>query len=244
MSIPLIGVTASRIIGSRGLPSISINEAYLQAVVRAGGMPLMIPLDVTDEALRELLPRLDGVLFSGGGDVEGARYASDAHPQIREVQPDRDRVEILLVEEAIHLRKPFLGICRGIQVINVALGGTLFPDIPSQLPEALKHDYYPDWPRDYEAHAVTLDPDSRLATILGLAQLEVNSLHHQSIHQPAPGLWITAYAPDGIVEAVELPGHPFGIAVQWHPEWMQDHESMQALFRAFVQAASHIEQEA
>lgn len=238
MSQPLIGITASRICNSAGSPVIALNEAYTRAVARAGAVPLIIPLGLPDEALYELLSRLDGVLFSGGGDVETSRYHGLDHPRVGEVDPDRDRIEVLLAEQVVRRGIPFLGICRGIQVINVALGGTLYSDIADQHAGALRHDYYPDFPRDHPAHPVEIAAGSRLAQILGVTHIATNSLHHQAVQQLAPSLRALAHAPDDIVEAAEIPGHPFGLAVQWHPEWMPDSLPMQALFRAFTAAAS------
>jgi putative glutamine amidotransferase len=123
-------------------------------------------------------------------------------------------------------------------VINVARGGSLYEDITDQHPGALKHDCYPDWPRDHLAHEVDIEPDSQLAQVLGRSHERVNSLHHQAIRQVSPELRTTAHAPDGIIEAVELPGHPFGLAVQWHPECLQAYAPMRLLFQAFVNAAS------
>jgi putative glutamine amidotransferase len=240
MAFPLIGVTTAHTPNKTDLPSITVNEAYTQALWQSGAAPVMIPLGLPDDILRDVLTRLDGILFTGGGDVETQRYSGEDHPHVGDVDADRDRVEILLVEEVAQRGIPFMGICRGIQVINVALGGTLYSDIAAQHPGALKHDYYPDWPRDHPAHVVEILAGSRLSHILGETQLEVNSLHHQALRQPAPGLRVLAHAPDGIVEAVELPENPFGLAIQWHPEWLQEHEPMRNLFRAFIEAAKRM----
>jgi putative glutamine amidotransferase len=125
-----------------------------------------------------------------------------------------------------------------MQLVNVGMGGSLYADIVDQVPGASKHDYFPDWGRDFLAHSVQVHQESKLAAILGEREVEVNSLHHQAVHQLATDLNPTAYSPDGLVEACELPGHPFGLAVQWHPEWLTAHTTMRALFRAFVEAAN------
>jgi putative glutamine amidotransferase len=156
---------------------------------------------------------------------------------VGELDPERDTLEIPLLRFVVAQEKPFLGICRGLQVTNVALGGTLYTHIEDQYPGALKHDWYPDIPRDTLAHPVRVEEGSRMAEILGEPLLQVNSLHHQGIKDLAPTLKAAAYAPDGMIEAVEMPGHRFGLAVQWHPEWLTDQEPMRKLFRAFVQAA-------
>jgi len=153
------------------------------------------------------------------------------------VDVDRDQVELFLVHEAARRGLPFLGICRGIQLINVAMGGTLYVDIADQRPGSIQHDYH-GYPRKYLAHSVSVE-DKRLAGILGSTQVEVTSFHHQGVEKLATAFRATAYAPDGLIEALELPGYPFGLAVQWHPECMLDVPSMQNLFRAFIEASGN-----
>ena len=237
MSSPLIGITTSRIYNRYGFYQIGITEAYIKAVSRAGATPLLIPLGLPDEAYLALLEHLDGVLFTGGGDVQPERYGAEPNTLVRETDPDRDRVEISLLQDCLPGRKPFLGICRGLQLINVAMGGSLYEDLQVQYPGAQRHQYFPEKPRSYPAHRVQINSESHLASVLGTTQTEVNSLHHQGIRQLAESLSASAYAPDGLIEAFELPDYPFGLAVQWHPEWMEEHEAMQALFQAFVKAA-------
>mgnify|MGYP001139041284 CR=1 FL=1 len=238
MNPPLIGVTVFRTKTQSGLPALSVTDAYVQALHQAGAAPLLIPLGAPEAALQAIVDRLDGVLLTGGGDIVPDTFGGQPHPRVGDVDADRDRIEISLVKRLVAQKRPFLGICRGIQVINVALGGTLYTDIADQHAGALRHDNYPDIPRDFLAHTVEVSETSRLAQILGHTRHQVNSLHHQAACQLAPGLKPTAYAPDGILEAVELPDHPFGLGVQWHPEWLQAHAPMRALFSAFVQAAA------
>jgi putative glutamine amidotransferase len=146
-------------------------------------------------------------------------------------------VELTLARWAMGEGKPLLAICRGIQVLNVALGGSLFQDIADQVPGAGKHDWYPGYPRDHRPHTVAVAPGSRLAQILGASELAVNSLHHQALNRVALGLTVVARAPDGIVESVEAPDHPFALAVQWHPEELTPADlGAQAIFDAFVMA--------
>lgn len=237
MTIPIIGITTSHSTTETNLTQVGIPEAYVRAVAQAGAVPVLIPLGLDEEAQSGLLSKLDGILFSGGGDVHPRRYEEEMDPLVTSIDEDRDQVEIDLVRKSIRAGMPFFGICRGLQVINVALGGSLYADIRASRPEALKHDRYPEQPRNYLAHTVQVDGGAYLARILGEAQAEVNSMHHQGIHRLAPGLLATAFAPDSIIEAFELPGHPFGLAVQWHPEWLQEHAPMRRLFQAFVQAA-------
>ncbi len=170
--------------------------------------------------------------------MDPAFFQGPAHAEVYGIDPDRDRVELELVRLAAGSKKPFFGICRGIQVINVALGGTLYTHIHDQHPGALRHDWYPNIPRDYLAHTVKVQESSSLSRILGKTTVETNSLHHQAVHQSAPRLTAVAWAPDGIIEAVELSDHPFGLGVQWHPENLQAHPEMRALFQALVAASS------
>lgn len=239
MAAPIIGITSSIIPPKEGkFGTLSLGESYIQAVLNAGGIPLAVPPGLTGEALETVFSHLDGILFTGGADVDPARFNGRPHPRVYGIEQGRDAVEIRLVQMAAERGKPFLGICRGIQVINVALGGTLFTDISDQKENSLRHDYYPDIPRNYLAHAVAVQGASRLCDVLGGESVEVNSLHHQGIEQVAQVLQPVAYAPDQLVEAVELPGHPFGLGVQWHPEWLQEHEPQRKLFRAFIQASN------
>jgi putative glutamine amidotransferase len=238
MTPPLIGITTSHFTTTTPLLADGVNEAYIKAVQRAGGLPVLIPLVLTEVQLDDLASRLDGLLFTGGGDIDPARYDGLAHVAVYDIDQPRDDTEIYLVQRASRTGQPFLGICRGIQVINVALGGSLYSHIADQKADALKHDYYPGYPRGHHAHPVQVSADSRLAQILGTAQVEVNSLHHQGLENIAPSLKVTAYAPDQLVEAVELAGHPFGLGVQWHPEWLQEAPEMRALFSALVGAAA------
>jgi putative glutamine amidotransferase len=238
MTHPVIGVTTTRRQNEYGRQLVSVAEAYIAALTQAGICPVLIPNLVQESTVDELLVRLDGILFTGGGDIAADFYQEGQHPKIGGVERDRDQLELLLLKRVVQEDMPFLGICRGLQLVNVGFGGSLYADIADQVPGATRHDYYPDWERDYLAHPVQVQTDSRLHSILGAKTIEVNSLHHQAIRQVAPGLVPTAYAPDGIVEAVELQQHPFGLAVQWHPEWLTAHRQMRDLFSAFAEAAS------
>lgn len=237
MANALIGITSFQTLNQYGYPMHAVMASYIQAVARAGGLPLLIPLGLENPAYEAIFERLDGVLFTGGGDVHPDHYGGKQHTRVGDVDAERDRVELWLAQAVIAQDKPFLGICRGCQVLNVALGGTLYEDILDQKEDAIKHDYYPDIPRSLLAHEVKIEPGSRLAGILGLTATQVNSLHHQGIKRLASRLSASAHAPDGITEAFELPNHRFGLAVQWHPEWLQEHEPMRKLFETFVQAA-------
>ena len=181
------------------------------------------------------LSRLDGVLLTGGGDLDACHYDGADHAGISGVDDWRDRTEIALVRQLVEGEIPFFGICRGCQVLNVALGGTLHPEV-AEVSGAIRHTYYPGHPFDLLSHWVDVNQDSRLAALVGERRFQVNSLHHQSIAQLATGLQAAALAPDGLVEAVEVRGHPFGLAVQWHPEVLPGEASTRALFAGFVEA--------
>jgi len=210
-------------------------EAYIQSISLAGGAPVMIPLGVPDEQLERIWEALDGILITGGGDIDPQFFGGESHPTLGGVDPDRDRIEFALIRKAVAEGKPLFGICRGIQTVNVALGGTLYTHIPDQLPGALKHDNDPYTDRKLLPHTVNVEPDSQLASLLGSINLPVNSLHHQGIDKLAEGLRPLAYAPDGLIEAVEVIDHPFSLAVQWHPEWLLEQAPMLSLFVGFVE---------
>lgn len=236
MPNPLIGVTLSRDVTKSQFQLHNLSDSYVQAVRSAGGIPVLIPVGQSPEDWPALRAHLGGVLFTGGGDIDPVLFHGQPHPRVYEVDEGRDTLELGLARLAAESGWPFLGICRGIQVINVALGGTLYTDIQDQHPAHLKHDFYPDIPRNYLAHSVEVAAGSKLAAVVAPGKLEVNSLHHQGLDQLAPGLRAVAHSADPLVEAVELEGHPFGMGVQWHPEWLQEHASMRALMRAFVDA--------
>jgi putative glutamine amidotransferase len=205
----------------------------------AGAVPFLIPVEARDEVLRQLYEQADGILLTGGGDVAPHFFAEAPHPSIDDVQLARDELEFALVQWALQERKPLLGICRGIQVMNVAAGGSLYQDIATQCPAADRHDYFHDkgYPRDYLAHAIHIAPDSRLHKALQVEHLTVNSLHHQALKQVPPLYRIVARSLDGVVESIEVPDHPFAVGVQWHPEELVDgHESARRLFLAFSSA--------
>jgi putative glutamine amidotransferase len=239
MTAPLIGITAGIQQDDEGKASrLVLGETYIQAVLRAGGIPVAISPSVPKTSFSDLLQRLDGFLFTGGPDIDPVLFEGVPHYRVYGIDANRDELEMDLVKGAVANKKPFLGICRGIQVINVALGGTLFTDIEDQVPGALKHDYYPGYERDYLAHPVSVDDGSLLSRIVNAGALQVNSLHHQAVKDVSPRLRPIAYSPDHLVEAVEVQDHFFGLGVQWHPECLPHDPEMQALFRALVEAAS------
>lgn len=238
MARPLIGITTHR-------PSDADRDGLdlllgmiVAAVEHAGGAPLLVPPDLGPAARRAALDRLDGVLLSGGGDLDPARYGAPPHPLAAGIDRVRDQAEIELARWLAADGIPLFGICRGAQVLNVALGGTLYGDV-GEHPGAGPHAFWPDQPVDLRPHTVQVVPGTLLAAVSRLPVLAVNSLHHQACRTLAPGLRPAAWAPDGLVEAVEVPGHPFALAVQWHPECLPGVPEMQSLFSAFVTAAAN-----
>ena len=238
MTAPLIGLTTHpSSAGGNPADQAPSQAAYVQAISAAGGLPVIVPLGLPDSTLRELFERLDGLLLSGGGDLDPSTYGVTTPAQLVSVDPLRDHLELTLARWALESGKPVLGICRGQQVLNVAAGGTLIPDIPSYRPHALMH-ADPARPPAGLAHPVSVEADSYLARVGTPAALEVNSSHHQAVDRLAEGWRVSAIAPDGIIEAIEAPGHPFALAVQWHPERLGGRADAVGLFATFVQIAS------
>jgi putative glutamine amidotransferase len=227
---PTIGITVG--IESNGY--FSIRPEYVRAVEKAGGLPILLPPTVATEAPSRLAA-VDGLMLTGGDDVDPALYGQPAHPTSKWTR-ERDDFELAVVREALERDMPVLAICRGQQVLNVALGGTLVQDIPDEIPQAGAH-RLKDVPRWQIAHEVEVASGTRLREILGRDVLPVNSSHHQAVRDLGRGLQVAARSCDGVIEAVELPGRRFVVGVQWHPEAMWNQEpDHQEVFRAFIRA--------
>lgn len=211
-------------------------SAYRQAVAASGGQPVLLPITSSTHQFDPLLRQVRGLLLPGGGDVDPARYGQPSKPGLRDVDPRLDEHQLGLAGRAVRQGLPFLAICRGLQVLNVALGGSLIQDLPRELPGCLAHES-PDGPADAR-HLVEIEPASGLFRIVGQSRIEINSSHHQAADRIGAGLEISAHSADGVVEALELAGHPFGLAVQWHPERLPGDEAGLALIRALVDAAA------
>ncbi|MFT5195095.1 MAG: putative glutamine amidotransferase [Cellvibrionaceae bacterium] len=235
---PIIGLTTFRLKSERGRILDGLMPPYMHAIQAAGGIPVLIPLTLENEDIKELCQRVDGIVIPGGGDIDPVHYAGDTNGKIYGVSEDRDRVELEVARQVVQEDQPLLAICRGHQILNVALGGTLYEDVLDQMPSAEQHAYFDHPERDYTPHSVEISEGSWLAEIMG-AQKErlVNSLHHQGIKDLGSQLIVSAVSPDGLVEGIEIPDHRFAVGVQWHPEEMQAKDSdMANLFRAFISA--------
>ena len=238
---PLIGITAHHgYSGSDNETGIQAQQiSYLKAVAGAAGAPVLVPLDLDEGALQSIYDRLDGLVLPGGIDVSPDIYGEAPHEKLGRVDDALDRAELALARWAVGDHRPLLAICRGIQVLNVALGGTLYQDIPSQWPDALEHDRFRSrgYPPTDRAHDVSVESGSRLAAALGVTSVMTNSRHHQAIKAPASELAVVARTSDGLIEGVEIPGANFVVGVQWHPENLVDEDpAMRRLFEAFVKA--------
>jgi putative glutamine amidotransferase len=218
-------------------PAYSSREELVRAILAAGGRPYLLPSALALEEIAEVLSEFDGLFISGGGDIHPDFYGGEMQLSIDGIDRERDEFELELCRQAVVMDKPLLGICRGQQVLNVAMGGNLVEDIPSMLPSAGKHQWWPNYQRGRLSHSVKLEKDSLLADVMGGMGFDVNSLHHQSVRRLGEGLKVTATAPDGVIEALEMPGKRFIVSVQWHPEWLPDSAPMRQIFKAFVDAS-------
>ena len=234
---PLVGVpcfSAERADSHR--PIYGNNQTYIRALIAAGATPLMIPPGLSNPALEALCARLDGLLLTGGPDIDPARYGEATLPACGEIEPERDELELALTQLALARDLPTLGICRGMQALNVACGGSLYQDLATQRADAPPHPYS-SASRSERAHSIAVSRDSRLREILGAEELRVNSLHHQAVKEPGAGARVVAWSSDGVAEGLELPDRRFAIAVQYHPEELVETDALsRRLFAAFTQA--------
>ena len=216
--------------------SIWMLPGYLDGILKEGGLPFIFPFTKEAEDIKRLVDMCGGILFTGGQDVSPALYKERAGEGMGQVCPMRDEMEMLVFKEGTQKGKAILGICRGLQFINVALGGSLYQDLPTEHPSSLIHSQKP--PYDMPSHRVGLTEDSPLYELLKATGLEVNSCHHQGIKKVAEPLEVAAISPDGLPEAVFWPEYPFLWAVQWHPEFSYEtEEASRKIFRRFVEAA-------
>jgi putative glutamine amidotransferase len=238
---PIIGVTPNYFDPDRaGAPhpegSYYLNEPYARALSAVGAIPVALPYLEPGPDVLHLLERLDGVLLTGGFDVDTTLFGEDLHPSVKRVHPDRLRFEIDLIERSVRRGTPLFGICLGLQTLNLVYGGTFHQHVPDVYGDLIDHKR-PEEERGHPAHSVLLEEGSLVHRIMGSIEVEVNSLHHQAAGDPGDGLVVSGRATDGVVEVIERPGSPFCLAVQWHPEDLMDRAPHAALFEAFVEAA-------
>lgn len=235
VTLPIVALSATTKVID-GLPRVRLNEAYVNAVRSAGLTPWVLP-PLEPAELEPVLSAVSGVVLTGGEDVDPAAYGAERDPRTTDVHDRRDRCELALVALAHERRVPTLAICRGIQLVNVSLGGTLIQDIPSECPSNIDHDRSKD--RTMRVHDVSIAPDTMLASAVGSSgRISVNSSHHQALARVADGLRVTARAPDGIIEGAEWTGDDWWmLAVQWHPEELVRDSAQwdRGLFRAFAE---------
>lgn len=240
MNKPIIGISTSVLVdeggGFPGYERIYVNKDYVSSVISAGAVPLMIPMDATEENLRQTLELVDGMIFSGGHDIAPIRYGEEPHQKLQDICPERDEFDFLLYRLAKEHSLPILGICRGFQLMNVSEGGKLYQDLSLKNTESLKHSqgHGPSVP----THTVKVESGSKFYKILGKEEIRVNSFHHQAVKSTSENVAISGKALDNVVEAIELKNYPFGLGVQFHPEMLQaKEEDMKKIFAALVSAA-------
>ena len=232
MKKPVIGIGSDIHVTSGERDRAFVYTTYTEALRKAGAVPLLIPPQPENAA--ELVDALDGLLLAGGEDCDPAVYGESAHPSVEPMDPRRQENDLSLARAARDRGIPTLGICLGLQVMNVAAGGTLIQDLDSEVNTEIEHVSEPE---DRARHDVILEENTKTAAILGRREMNVNSSHHQAIKNPGAGLRVTAHAPDGVIEGLEDPQHPFYVGVQWHPEDMSGEASAATLFGAFIEAA-------
>lgn len=247
VSRPVIGITTQTLHSIDGIPpalpsSWVMNQRYFHAAIQSGAVPWMIPLLADDlVTLREIYQRLDGLLIPGGVDMNPAEYGEAKREECGNLDKARDIVELQLVRWAMEDGKPVLGLCRGMQVINVASGGSLWQDLATQQTALHKHDYFPTagFSRDYLAHDVAVSPGSLLSELLEEDTIGVNSMHHQGIARLGHALSVSAVSPDGLIEAIEGTDDAFLVGVQWHPEVLElAHPHSSDIFQGFIRASN------
>jgi len=235
MDKPLIGITTSFEDQRKHV----VTRHYSDWIIQEGGIPLIIPYTKKIEVIEHYTQILDGVLLSGGGDIDPTLFGEEPHPHLGSITPERDQLEMNLSCAMLDQDKPILAICRGSQILNVAAGGSMYQDLQKQYTYAplIQHDQVaPTW---HESHTILIKPDSLLNKVLLVDQCKTNSFHHQAIKDPAPSFQVVAHSRDGVVEAIESTIHSYVLGVQWHPECMPlDHPLSARLFRSFVEACS------
>lgn len=245
MNKPVIGLTCnfdtrdtvgmSSCMGIAGQDWDFVTGDYVYALEKAGAIPVILPRMKDMKTLAPFLDTLDGVLVSGGHDVDPRSYNTRISGKCGRIVPERDEMDLFITHYAYDHKKPLLGICRGIQIMDAAFGGTLYQDLESEGP--YMHHFMDNSPRQCPVHKNTLEAGSLLAKIYGKTEIQVNSYHHQAVKTVGPAVTVTAHSEDGVIEGIEVEGgHPFTVGVQWHPEMMYDSEEQAKIFKAFVEA--------
>ena len=238
MKKPIIGITASHDLKSGNL---RMAQSYVSAIQNSGAVPLILPLTLEEGECRQLAGTLDGFLFTGGPDVHPFLFGEDTMEGCGDRSPLRDQTELTLFSAVYQQKKPVLGVCRGTQLINIALGGDIYQDLGSQLPGRLPIAHRQPFHLSNPSHRVALETDSLLAQISGETRIETNSAHHQAVRNTAAALSVCGRTADGVIEAVEQRDYPFLIGVQWHPEMLADtYSHASRLFEAFVRACRSV----
>ena len=242
MKKPVIGISGSLIIDDSGsfagYKRSYVNNDYILSVIKNGGIPFIIPFNENEEVIKAQMEMIDGLLLSGGQDVAPRNYGEEPTPKLGDIFPERDDFEYGLLKAALEAKKPVLGICRGSQIINTYFNGSLYQDLSYIGVEVLKHNQVNS--PSMVTHSVTVDKNSKLYEIFGEEKIMVNSFHHQAVKKVGEGLLKVASAPDGVIEAIEKPDYPFLVAVQWHPEMLQNSvDMMNKLFLRFIEEASN-----
>lgn len=235
MKKPVICITPSH---NTDNDDLSLRPTYVRAVSAAGGLPIVITLESGPEDIGQLVNLCDGFLFSGGPDPHPFLFGEETQAHCGNVSVLRDRLELALLKKVMEARKPVLGICRGIQLINVALGGDIYQDIPSQTDSCFPVAHKQPFCYSVPSHHVAVANGSLLSSMAeGRREIEVNSMHHQACRKTAPGMTVSGCSPDGLTEALELPDYPFLLGVQWHPEYLwQTDQTAANIFRHFITA--------
>lgn len=217
---------------------IFITRHYSDWLLRLGAIPVILPYTTDEQQIISYTTILDGLLLSGGGDIDPTLFGEEPHPNLGSIHPERDKLELILTKEMLKLDRPILAICRGIQLLNVAAGGTMYQDLPAQYknnPELIQHQQKA--PTSHASHTVDLVPNSKLSEYLNRTQIKTNSFHHQAVKEPAPDFKVCAMSKDGVIEAIESVKHRFVLGVQWHPECMPvEHNTSEKIFSSFVHA--------
>jgi putative glutamine amidotransferase len=228
---PIIGVTAPLIQGR-----VSLDQDVAKSILLSGGIPYILPYTQDPATLDQVIDLIDGLLLSGGVDIDPTLFGEEPIPGLGEIMPERDELEFSLIKRALKVDLPILAICRGIQMLNVAAGGNMYQDIYNQKSNLLQHSQRA--PRTHLSHFVQIKKDSKLHSITGTSKFKVNSFHHQAVKEPAPGFIISAISSDGVVEAIESRQHKYVVGVQWHPEFLTSvDEVSKGIFESFILAS-------